>query len=189
LILPSYAQANPAPRLVAPSPLASTINVQALVKTTQPPDYNVDVLEPLAADQHQEALKYAAEQAVALRQVEIASEQSAKIEVAVHVQPSSPTPSYAPSYGGLGVLTGSVGYSDPDGNCVDEPGVNNPGYGNPIDWPVLYTTPHIGSTVLFVFNHTAVVVGIWSNGYVEVDQENAPGMTHTIPPSMIRGYR
>lgn len=170
------------------SPIASKINIQALVKTIPPPpDYDTAVLEPLEADQKQEAIVVAKQQAQAREQALIASE-DAKLS-AVDVKLSTPTPSYASSYGGLGVLTGSIGYSDPDGNCVDEPGVNNPGYGNPINWPVLYSTPHIGSTVLFTFNHTAVVVGIWSSGYIEVDQENAPGMTHTIPPSIIRGYR
>jgi len=87
------------------------------------------------------------------------------------------------------ILVGQTGWSTPWGNCVDEPGVNNPGYGNPISWSVLYSTPHLGSTVLFFFNHTAVVVGIWSNGDIEVGQENSPGASHTYSPSQIRGYR
>ena len=88
-----------------------------------------------------------------------------------------------------GVLVGQLGWSTPWGNCVDEPGVNNPGWGNPIDWPVLTTTPVIGESALFYFNHVAVVVGVWSNGDIEVGQENSPGAPHTYPPSMIRGYR
>ena len=89
----------------------------------------------------------------------------------------------------VGGLIGSVGYSLAGGNCVDIGGINNPGYGNPIDWPVLTSTPHIGATVLFTWNHTARVVGIYADGSIEVAQENAPGMAHHIPPSQVRGYR
>lgn len=158
-----------------------------LVQDKPKPNYTTAVLDPLYAAQKQEALVYAAEQAAAAKQAEIAA-QAAIVEVPID-SPVIKTSAIAPVSTGVDGLVGSLGYSDPDGNCVDEPGVNNPGYGNPISWAVLYYTPHIGSTVLFTFNHTAVVVGIWSNGDVEVDQENAPGMTHRIPPSMVRGYR
>jgi hypothetical protein len=85
-------------------------------------------------------------------------------------------------------LTGSYGYSLPWGNCVDELGINNPGWGNPISWSVLYRDPHIGSTVLFTWNHTAIVTGIWSNGDVEVRQRNSYG-AHRFPRYLVRGYR
>lgn len=88
-----------------------------------------------------------------------------------------------------GLIAGTFGYSLPWGNCVDEPGVNNPGWGNPIDWAITSTTPWIGASALFVFNHVAVVTGIYANGDVEVRQQNAPGMPHHIPAYLIRGYR
>jgi hypothetical protein len=90
---------------------------------------------------------------------------------------------------GSGDLAGSAGYSSPWGNCVNEPGVNNPGWGNPIDWPTSSGTPWVGASALFYFNHVAVVTGIWSNGDIEVRQQNSPGMPHRIPRGMIRGYR
>lgn len=110
---------------------------------------------------------------------------AATLPVPPHFATSAPTMSQMPLDG----LTGSIGYSLPWGNCVAEPGVNNPGWGNPIVWPVLYYQPHIGATVLFTWNHTAVVSGIWSNGDIEVRQQNTPGMTHRIPTSWIRGFR
>lgn len=87
-------------------------------------------------------------------------------------------------------LTGSIGYARPGGNCVNEPGVNNPGYGNPIGWPVLSETPTIGATALFIWNHTGVVTGIWSNGDIEVRHQNWwGGDQHRFPRSMFRGFR
>jgi LysM repeat protein len=88
-----------------------------------------------------------------------------------------------------GDLTGSYGYALPYGNCVNEPGVNNPGYGNPISWPITSTNPWIGATFLFYSNHTGVVTGIWSNGDIEVRHQNYYGGTHRFPRSMFRGFR
>lgn len=109
-----------------------------------------------------------------------------------------PVPAYAPiTYSKTitinntesGTLMGSLGYSLFGGNCVNEPGINNPGFGNPIDWPITSRTPWIGATVLFYFNHTAKVSGVWSNGDIEVRHQNAGGAPHRYPASMIRGYR
>ncbi len=86
-------------------------------------------------------------------------------------------------------LVGSIGYAQSWGNCVNEPGVNNPGYGNPISWPVLSETPTIGATALFTWNHTGVVTGIWANGDVEVRHQNYWGGQHRFPRSMFRGFR
>ncbi|MDP4000161.1 MAG: hypothetical protein Q8Q11_01885, partial [bacterium] len=75
------------------------------------------------------------------------------------------------------------------GNCVNEPGVNNPGYGNPSDWPVTSSEPTIGATAVFTWNHTGVVTGIWANGDVEVRHQNYWGGQSRFPRGMIRGYR
>ncbi len=92
--------------------------------------------------------------------------------------------------GGAAGLTGSIGYARAGGNCVNEPGVNNPGYGNPIDWPVTSGSPSIGATALWTFNHTGVVTGIWSNGDVEVRHQNWwGGNQHRFPRSAFRGFR
>jgi hypothetical protein len=86
-------------------------------------------------------------------------------------------------------LMGSYGYARAGGNCVNEPGVNNPGYGNPIDWPATSSNPWIGATFLFYSNHTGVVTGIWSNGDIEVRHQNFSGGQHRFPASYFRGYR
>ncbi|MDP4000053.1 MAG: CHAP domain-containing protein [bacterium] len=86
-------------------------------------------------------------------------------------------------------LVGSVGYAVAGGNCVNEPGVNNPGYGNPIDWPVTSQEPTVGATALFTWNHTGVVTGIWANGDVEVRHQNYYGGQSRFPRSMLRGFR
>lgn len=100
------------------------------------------------------------------------------------------TPATGPqnSSGGY-LIAGVLGYALPYGNCVNEPGVNNPGWGNPIDWPVLSMRPTIGATALWTFNHTGVVVGLWSNGDVEVRHQNYYGDTHRFPLSAFRGFR
>lgn len=92
--------------------------------------------------------------------------------------------------GGSSVLIGSIGYARAGGNCVNEPGVNSPHNGtNPISWAVLSRTPTIGATALFRFNHTGVVVGIWSNGDLEIRHQNYSGGQHRFPASAFRGYR
>lgn len=102
--------------------------------------------------------------------------------------PTTTKASYA-APGGTSGLIGALGYSRAGGNCVNEPGVNNPRTGNPINWASTSYVPRIGATVLFTWNHTGVVTGIWGNGDVEVRHQNCSGCPHRYPPSMIRGYR
>ena len=100
----------------------------------------------------------------------------------------TPTPAATPAPV-VPELVGGIGYSRSGGNCVNEPGVNNPGYGNPIGWPVLSAEPTVGATALFTWNHTGVVTGIWANGDVEVRHQNYWGGQHRFPRSMFRGFR
>ena len=86
-------------------------------------------------------------------------------------------------------LIGTVGYAVAGGNCVNEPGINNPGYGNPSGWPVTSQKPWIGATAVFTWNHVGVVTGIWRNGDIEVRHQNYWGGQHRFPRSMIRGFR
>ncbi len=88
-----------------------------------------------------------------------------------------------------GGLNGSYGYARWGGNCVNEPGVNNPGWGNPINWPATSQNPWIGATVLFGYNHTGVVTGIWDNGDIEIRHQNFKGNTTRFPRSSFRGFR
>lgn len=99
------------------------------------------------------------------------------------------TPQSTASNNSGGLIAGSMGYALPYGNCVQEPGVNNPGWGNPISWPVLTQTPHIGSTVLFTYNHTGVVAGIYANGDLEIRHRNVTGGQSRFPRSAFRGFR
>lgn len=103
-------------------------------------------------------------------------------------EPFTPPPPAAPEVANGG-LVGSTGYAQAYGNCVNEPGVNNPGYGNPIGWPVTSSEPSVGATALFTWNHTGVVTGIWANGDVEVRHQNYWGGQHRFPRSMFRGFR
>lgn len=94
----------------------------------------------------------------------------------------------SPRSGGY-LLLGSIGSVKAYGNCVNEPGVNNPGSGNPITWPVLFYEPRIGATALWTYNHTGVVTGIWSNGDIEVRHQNFSGMRTRFARSEFRGFR
>ncbi|MEX1112897.1 MAG: CHAP domain-containing protein [Patescibacteria group bacterium] len=86
-------------------------------------------------------------------------------------------------------LIGTTGYAVAGGNCVNEPGVNNPGYGNPAGWPVTSQEPWIGATAVFTWNHVGVVTGIWRNGDIEVRHQNYYGGQTRFPRGMIRGFR
>jgi hypothetical protein len=86
-------------------------------------------------------------------------------------------------------LSGSYGYALASGNCVVEPGVNNPGFGNPISWPTTSAEPWIGASALFWYNHVAVVTGLWGNGDIEVRHQNCPGCPSRYARSMVRGFR
>jgi hypothetical protein len=87
------------------------------------------------------------------------------------------------------LISGSYGYAIPYGNCVNEPGVNNPGNGNPSGWPATSSSPWVGATFLFWGNHTGIVTGLWSNGDVEVRHQNFQGGMHRFPRNMFRGFR
>lgn len=94
------------------------------------------------------------------------------------------------TYGFGQLIVGTFGYAIAGGNCVNQiaPGVR-PG-GNPSTWAVTTQTPYIGSAALFYYNHVARVVGIWSNGDVEVANENWGGVPVTrFPRSTFRGFR
>lgn len=108
------------------------------------------------------------------------------VQPATVVPEATPAPEAAQTTEGL---LGSIGYARPGGNCVNEPGVNNPHSGNPISWPVLSSVPTLGATALFTFNHTGVVTGIWSNGDIEVRHQNYSGGQHRFPRSAFRGFR
>lgn len=104
----------------------------------------------------------------------------------IYTAPIPNTPRQAVN--GSGGLVGSIGYARPSGNCVREPGVKNPGWGNPIDWPVATREPYIGATALWTYNHTGVVVGIWSNGDIEVRHQNYSGGQTRFKRSDFRGF-
>ena len=89
-----------------------------------------------------------------------------------------------------GGLIGSYGSVRHYGNCVNEPGVNNPGQGNPITWAVTSRTPTVGATALWTYNHTGVVTGIYEGGeYVEVRHQNYSGSRTKFHISEFRGFR
>lgn len=174
----------------APAPVSAEVarnikNTVVLPAPTKVQEYDA-LLDKLQV-QRQEQLQ-AEEAAKIQRDAEAAeaAKQAAILAAQVHtvaVQAATLTSSYE------GSLTGSYGYASPFGNCVNEPGVNNPGWGNPIDWPVLSTVPTLGATFLFYSNHTGVVTGIWSNGDLEVRHQNYVGGQHRFPRSMFRGFR
>ena len=89
-----------------------------------------------------------------------------------------------------GLIAGTYGSVRSGGNCVNEPGVNNPGSGNPITWAVTSNTPTIGATALWTYNHTGVVSGIYEGGqYVEVRHQNFSGSRTKFHISEFRGFR
>lgn len=98
--------------------------------------------------------------------------------------------SYSVSEEVSGGLVGSIGYASAGGNCVLEPGVNNPMDGtNPISWSITSHIPWIGATVLFTWNHTGVVSGVYSDGSIEVRHQNCAGCPTHYYMSSVRGFR
>lgn len=175
------------PAIAAPTP-SRAIDVWNLVPLTQKDtskEYDKDILTPLRAAQER-AAKEAADRAV---QETEAAKQAAEALVAqpAYTPPVQSYPQVTQTF--TGDLIGSLGYALPYGNCVNEPGVNNPGYGNPADWMATSMAPWIGASALFYFNHVAVVTGWWPDGDVEVRHQNYQGGEHRFPRSMIRGYR
>lgn len=169
---------------------------QFVAPLPKPPDYDHEVIAPLRLAQ-----KLAQEQArkeelrlQALKADCDAQDGALEAETCVLPPPPLPEPpavsqSVSEVVYTVGELVGSFGYALAGGNCVNEPGVNNPGWGNPIEWPVTSQTPWIGASVLFYFNHVAVVTGVWSNGDVEIRHQNCPNCPTRYPRSMIRGFR
>lgn len=175
------AQSN-TPETILPTSAPIVVNLQ-FVEPIKQHNYDKEVLEPLHKAQAQaaavaEAARVAAEQ----KRIKDEADRLAALRTAQNA-------SYAVySIGEL--ISGSLGYSLAWGNCVNEPGVNNPFNGsNPIGWPATSQTPWIGASALFFFNHVAVVTGFWSNGDIEVRQQNSPGAPHRYHRSMFRGFR
>lgn len=143
-------------------------------------DWEKEVLVPLKTKQAEEEAALKAAQAA-----QAAAEEATRLAQRPVVY-TVPTPVVAATNG---VLTGSLGYAKPYGNCVLEPGVNNPGWGNQISWPVVSGNPWIGATALFTYNHVGVVTGIWSNGDLEIRHQNFTGGQTRYPRSAFRGFR
>lgn len=181
--------------------VAQQIENTAEAKAPAVPSFDKEVIKPLQALQAQEAN-------TAMRQQcegwgGSYSPFSDSVAAVCTLPPPPPVASFSEvrvtqqDSGGISVsyssfssgLVGSIGYAQWGGNCVNEPGVNNPGWGNPIDWPATSMTPWIGATVLFTYNHTGVVTGIWPNGDLEIRHENFKGTTHRFPRSAFRGFR
>jgi hypothetical protein len=176
-----------------PTSASASIVTLDFVPAQTVPNFD-EVLVPLHAAQAAKAEKDRLDKIEADRVAEVArlAEEEAKAAAAivarasVRIQPSQAV-TFSSTSGGS--LTGSRGYASPYGNCVLEPGINNPGFGNPITWLVLTQSPQIGSTALFWFNHTAVVTGFWSNGDIEVRHQNVSGGQTRYPRSAFRGFR
>lgn len=87
------------------------------------------------------------------------------------------------------LIAGTLGWTIPYGNCVNQVPYAQRGYGNPINWAVTTYTPYIGAAALFPYNHVGVVTGIWDNGDLEIRHENGGGLGHRFPVSAFRGFR
>lgn len=170
------------------------LNINNLVPTKAKPDFDKEVLQPLRRAQAAKALadaeaaeaaRVAAEAAIEAVRV-AAVEQQRLLEQQRVVQVAQA--SY--SYSNYGTLIGSIGYAFAGGNCVNQiaPGVRPDG--NPSTWAVTTMIPYIGAAALFPYNHVARVTGIWSNGDVEVANENWNGSPVTrFSRSALRGFR
>ena len=128
------------------------------------------------------AAEEAARAAEAARQAQLAADEAERVRQSQIV--------YNAPQAVSGELTGSIGYAIAGGNCVNQVPAYLRGQGNPINWTVLTLQPYIGGAALWYFNHTARVVGLWSNGDIEVAQENfSGGNIHRYPRSAFRGFR
>jgi hypothetical protein len=163
------------------------LNIEKIVKPSpkEAPDFDKEVLLPLRAKQAEEA-----EQARLAEEARVAEEARQVAQAAQQATVSEPSQPVVPAREvQQGELAGLLGYAIPYGNCVNEPGVNNPGWGNPINWPASSYSPWIGASALFGYNHVAVVTGIWSNGDIEVRHQNFRGNQTRFPRSAFRGFR
>lgn len=173
------------------------MNINKLVPETPKPDYEKEVLQPLKEAQRRDAearelARIEAERIEAERvEAERLAQEALQAQLAAQAVVYAPAPvQYATqALNSSGGLTGSYGHATPGGNCVQEPGVNNPGWGNPIAWPITSTAPWIGATALFTYNHVGVVVGIWSNGDLEIAHQNFTGGTTRFSVNNFRGFR
>lgn len=110
--------------------------------------------------------------------------------VVAPVAPAIATRGFITPIARSGGLNGSYGYAFAGGNCVNQVPMGLRAQGNPISWPALTQTPYIGAAVLFYYNHTGRVTGIWSNGDIEIAHENWSGTPVTrFPASTFRGFR
>lgn len=146
------------------------------------PDFDSEVLAPLQAVQAAQKAEQDRLDQIKLDEAAAEAARQAAYVAPVYVPYSAPVAVY-------GALTGQIGYALAFGNCVNEPGVNNPGFGDPISWPVTSFTPLIGATALFGYNHVGVVTGIWSNGDLEIRHQNFGGGQHRFSRSEFRGFR
>jgi hypothetical protein len=183
----------PPPLPAPPKPVASKVPI-VLVEQVKKPNYEDEVLKPFQVKRDEALTKVKTD----------CDAQGGTTDLFSCIPPPPPPPTepVPEQYGGgsaVGTpvsvaapgdyITGAFGYALAGGNCVMEPGVNNPGWGNPIAWPITSTQPWIGASALFWYNHVAVVTGLWSNGDIEVRHQNCPGCPSRYPRSMFRGYR
>lgn len=167
-----------------PTPTSIRLPIQ-FVRSPPRPDFTLQVLIPLQESQREAAAKKAAQDAQA------AVEAARIAETAKEAQLAHPyeKPRYAASTQSGELIVGTLGYSSAFGNCVNEVkaiGKNQPG--NPISWTATTQTPAIGEAALFYSNHVARITGLWSNGDIEVAQQNSPGAPHRYPRYMLRGF-
>jgi hypothetical protein len=168
-------------------PLEAVIQIQV----PHQPDFDSEVLAPLRVAQKaaQEAEAARLEQVKrdeeAAAAAQKAAEEAAAVTVVTYVKPVYAAPPQAVS----GDLTGSIGFAIPGGNCVLQIPVGLRPFGDPITWVVTTQTPYIGAVALFNYNHTGMVVGIWSNGDLEIAHQNFTGGLHRFSRSEFRGFR
>lgn len=162
---------------------------------THIPNFDTEQLKPLRAVQAMQAMQAAqAIQAIQAAQeaqaeqtrkdAEAAAEAAKQAEIAAETVVTAPV-----SYTSTGSLTGSIGYASPYGNCVLQVPLSIRPDGNPITWIATTQTPYIGAVALFTYNHVGMVVGIWSNGDLEIAHQNFQGGQHRFPRSTFRGFR
>ena len=175
--------------------IALGVNINKLVPETPKPDYEKEVLQPLKEAQRRDAevkelARIEAERIEAERvEAERIAQEALQAQLAAQAVVYAPAPVQYATQALNSSLTGSYGHATVGGNCVQEPGVNNPGQGNPISWMTTSSVPWIGATALFTYNHVGVVTGIWSNGDLEIAHQNFTGGTTRFSISQFRGFR
>lgn len=172
---------------VQPPQLANVV-ASALKVKPQPhfPDMTANYTKMVADKAAQAELdaQRAAQDAANALVAEQATQAAERLRTAYIVYNSS----YNTYQAGYGELTGSYGYALYGGNCVSQVPYALRGQGNPINWPST-SGPYIGGAVLFWYNHTGRITGFWSNGDIEIAEENAGGAPHRYARSYFRGFR